>query len=322
MKCFNMNNTDYMTNRRRFLKSTGALAFGSLMVPEFMNAAVFSDGSSLPGIGIQTFTVNSMMGSDPKSVFKKLAEIGFKNIETASYQGGAYYGFKPKELKAVIEDLGMKWIGHHVLGVPMNRLFVLPPNATPEQLKMVEEMKKRAIPNLVENMQQLVDEAAEGGLQYLVCAATAIGTMTDIKSAVETFSKAGEACKKAGLQFAYHNHATEWDLVEGKTAYDVILSQTNKDLVKMELDLGWVATAKKDPIELFKGNPGRFPLWHIKDFNLATNTIVPVGTGSVDFKPAFAQAELAGLKYFFYEQDTAKSMDDVSLSFNNLKKIL
>jgi sugar phosphate isomerase/epimerase len=311
-----------MIDRREFLKSTGALTLGSLLVPEILNAATFHGMKSFPPIGIQTFTVNSMMGTDPKAIFKKLAEIGFGNIETASYQGGSYYGFKPKELKAVIEDLGMKWIGHHVLGVPMSRLFVMPPNATPEQLKMVEDMKKLAIPNLVENMQQLVDEAAEGGLQYLICAATAIGTMADIMSAVETFSKTGEACKRAGLQFAYHNHATEWDPVEGKTAYDVILSGTDKELVKMELDLGWVATAKKDPVELFKGNPDRFPLWHIKDFNLATHTIVPVGMGSVDFKPAFAQAKLAGMKYFFYEQDTAKSMDEVSLSFNNLKKIL
>jgi sugar phosphate isomerase/epimerase len=110
--------------------------------------------------------------------------------------------------------------------------------------------------------------------------------------------------------------------VEGKTAYDLILSQTDKELVKMELDLGWVATAKKDPVELFKGNPGRFPLWHVKDFNLADNTIVPIGKGSLDFRPAFANASLAGMKYFFYEQDTAKSFDDVQLSFNNLKKIL
>jgi sugar phosphate isomerase/epimerase len=311
-----------MTNRRDFLRNTGAVALGSMLVPGILKGSEWYSLKSFPGIGIQTFTTNSFMGSNPKAVFQKLAEIGFRNIETASYQPGSIYGYKPAELKTVIEDLGMKWIGHHVLGVPMSRMFVLPDNATPEQKKMVEDMQKVAIPNLLENMQQLVDEAAAGGLRYLVCAATAIKTMDDIKSAIDTFSKAGEACKKAGLQFAYHNHATEWDPVEGKTAYDVILSQTNKDLVKMELDLGWVATAKKDPVELFKGNPGRFPLWHIKDFNLATNTIVPIGKGTVDFKPAFAQARLAGMKYFFYEQDTAKSMDDVTLSYNNLKKIV
>ena len=105
-------------------------------------------------------------------------------------------------------------------------------------------------------------------------------------------------------------------------SHDLIFSQTDKNLVKLELDLGWVATAKKDPVELFKGNPGRFPLWHVKDFNLATNAIMPIGKGDLDFKRTFANAELAGLRYFFYEQDNATGMEDVKTSFNNLKNIL
>jgi sugar phosphate isomerase/epimerase len=176
--------------------------------------------------------------------------------------------------------------------------------------------------NLRENLQQLVDEASEAGLQYLVCASTPVNSLEEIQKSVETFVKAGEACKKAGIQFAYHNHATEWDLVEGKTPYELILSQTDKDLVKMEIDLAWAAKAKQNPVELFKGNPGRFPLWHVKDFDLVNNKIVGIGQGSVDFKPTFAQAKLAGMKYFFYEQDTAKSMDDVQQSFTNLSKII
>jgi sugar phosphate isomerase/epimerase len=149
-----------------------------------------------------------------------------------------------------------------------------------------------------------------------------VNSLEEIQKSVETFVKAGEACKKAGIQFAYHNHATEWDQVEGKTPYELILNQTDKDLVKMEIDLAWAAKAKQDPVELFKGNPGRFPLWHVKDFDLVNNKIAGIGQGSIDFKPTFAQAKLAGMKYFFYEQDTAKSMDDVQLSFNNLKKII
>jgi sugar phosphate isomerase/epimerase len=313
------------TNRRDFLKTTGIVTLGSIITPEVLRAGSFYKKTKMPGIGIQTFTLSSFMGKDVKATFKKLSEIGFKNLETASYEI-PYYGYKPRDLKAMIEDLGMKWIGNHVPGLPLSKLMVPPKNATPEQVKMMEDMRKKMaespVANLSENMQKLIDDAAEGGLQYLICAATAIRTLDEIKVAIETFSKTGEACKKAGIQFAYHNHATEWDPVEGKTAYDLILSQTNKDLVKMELDLGWVATAKKNPVELFKGNPGRFPLWHVKDFNLTDNTIVPIGKGTIDFRPAFANADLAGMKYFFYEQDTAKSMDEVQLSYNNLKKIL
>jgi sugar phosphate isomerase/epimerase len=315
-----------MTSRREFLRNTGAMALGSLLVPDLLKGASPKGKNSVTGIGIQTFTLNAFMGNDVKVTFKKLADIGFKNIETATYTDETYYSYRPKELKAIIDDLGMKWIGHHVMGVPITSLFALPENPTDEQKKQYEMMmqyaKNMKAPNLTENLQKLVDDAAEGGLKYLICASTAINTMDKIKVAVDTFSKAGEACKKAGLQFAYHNHATEWDPVGDTTAYDYILSQTDKNLVKMELDLGWVATAKKNPVELFKGQPGRFPLFHVKDFKLATSTIVPVGQGDVDFKPAFANAKLAGMKYFFYEQDTAKSMDEVSLSYNNLKKVL
>ena len=315
-----------MPTRREFLKNTGAIALGSMLIPEMVKDGSYKKAKSFKGIGIQTFTINSFIGKDVRAVFRKLAEIGFINIETATYTDDTYYGYRPKEFKAIIDDLGMKWIGHHVMGLPITALFALPENPTEEQKKQHEMMMQYAktmkAPNLTDNLQKLVDDAGEGGLRYLICASTAINTIDKIKTAVVTFGRAGEACKKAGLQFAYHNHATEWDPVEGTSAYDVILSQTDKDLVKMELDLGWVATAKKNPVELFKGHPGRFPLFHIKDFKLATNTIVPVGQGDVDFKPALANASLAGMKYFFYEQDSAKSMDEVSLSYNNLKKVL
>jgi len=308
-----------MANRREFLKNTGALAVGSLLLPGILRGASL-EAKVTKGIGIQIYTLNSFMGKDPKATFARLAEIGFKNIETAFSPLGAYYGFKPKELKTIINDLGMKWVSHHVMGAPFGR----PPAqaGTPSQTQPAQQPARPAMATLRDNMQQLVDEAAEGGLEFLVCASTPISTLDEIKLSVETFVKAGEACKKAGIQFAYHNHATEWDQVEGKTPYELILSQTDKDLVKMEIDLAWAAKAKQNPVELFKGNPGRFPLFHVKDFDLVNNKIVAIGQGSVDFKSAFTAAKSAGLKYYFYEQDSAKSMDDVVLSYNNLSKIV
>jgi sugar phosphate isomerase/epimerase len=314
-----------MTNRRNFLKSSGALALGSIFFPEIIRGVAAGSQTTLPGIGIQTFTLNALINSDTPGTLKKLAEIGFKNIEIASYSNGMYFGYKPKEFKTLVESFGLKLISCHVLGLPFDKMMPAPANPTPEQKKQLDQVRKMISPdllNITDNAQQIADGAAEAGIQYVVCASTAIKTTDQIKQAADTFSKAGAICKKSGLQFAYHNHATEWDLVEGKTAYDFILSQTDKNLVKLELDLGWVATAKKDPIELFNGNPGRFPLWHVKDFNLATNTIMPIGQGNIDFNKVFANADLAGMKYFFYEQDNAKGMDDVTTSYNNLKKIL
>jgi len=309
-----------MTSRREFLRNTGAIAMSTILVPGMLKGASLPGRAKSTGIGIQVYTTNSFMGKDPRATFQKLADIGFKNIETAFSPIGPYYGMKPKDLKSMIEGMGMKWISHHVSGAP----FRTPPppakDATPPPAN--KPAPRPAMANLRENLQQLVDEASEAGLQYLVCASTPVNSLEEIQKSVETFVKAGEACKKAGIQFAYHNHATEWDMVEGKTPYELILSQTDKDMVKMEIDLAWAAKAKQNPVELFKGNPGRFPLWHVKDYDLVNNKITGIGQGSVDFKPTFAQAKLAGMKYFFYEQDSAKSMDDVTNSFNNLKKII
>ncbi|WP_332367919.1 sugar phosphate isomerase/epimerase [Spirosoma telluris] len=177
--------------------------------------------------------------------------------------------------------------------------------------------------SLRDNYQQLVDEAGEGGLTYLVCASTPVATLDEIQKSIEVFQKTGEACKKAKIGFAYHNHATEFDAVEGgKTPYDLILSQTDKDLVKMELDLAWAVKAGKDPVKLFQEHPGRFPLWHTKDIKSDLKTITEVGNGVVDFKSAFAAAKTAGLKYFFVEQDmAAQPIESITTSYTYLKKL-
>ncbi len=100
------------------------------------------------------------------------------------------------------------------------------------------------------------------------------------------------------------------------------MSETDRNLVKMEIDLAWATKAKQNPVDLFKLYPGRYPCFHVKDYDLTNNKIVCVGQGDVDFKSAFAAADIAGMKYFFYEQDTAQSWDDVILSFNNIKKFV
>jgi len=177
--------------------------------------------------------------------------------------------------------------------------------------------------NLKENYQQLADNAAEGGLTYLVCSSIPVSTLDEIKTAVDVFSKTGEACKKNGVQFAYHNHTTEFDQVEGHRPFDYILSNTDKDLVKMELDLAWATKAKQDPVELFKLHPGRFPLWHVKDLDKSTMNPAEVGTGVVDFKRIFNNAKESGMKYFFVEQDQApQPLQNVTNSLNYLKKML
>ena len=174
--------------------------------------------------------------------------------------------------------------------------------------------------NLAENMQQLVDEAAEAKVEFLVCANTPINTADDIKASVEVLNKTDETCKKAGIGFAYHNHDAEFREVEGQLPYQAFLTQTK---IKMELDLAWATKAKQDPVELFKLHPGRYPLWHAKDLDKVNMNPAEVGSGVVDFKHIFDNAKLSGMKYFFVEQDGApQPLQNVTNSFNYLKKLL
>lgn len=281
-----------------------------------------------PAAGLQLYTLGDLMATDPKGTLEKLAAIGYKELESAGSQKGNFYGFKPKELATMIKEAGMTWRSAHVGGAPFSRESIMKMAKTAEDSarmeKMLERFKDRPKSlNLKENYQELADAAAEGGINYLVCSSIPVNTLDEIKIAVEVFNKSGEACKKAGVQFAYHNHTSEFDEVEGHRPFDYILSNTDKDMVKMELDLAWATKAKQDPVALFKMHPGRFPLWHVKDLDKTTMMPAEVGTGIVDFKHVFDNAKASGMQYFFVEQDGApQPLQNVTNSYNYLHKML
>jgi sugar phosphate isomerase/epimerase len=173
---------------------------------------------------------------------------------------------------------------------------------------------------LKDNSQELVDLVAEAGIPYIVCSSIGIETGDEIKASAEILQTAGEQAKKAGLQFAYHNHATEFDVKDGVVAYDYFTSQITADVLKLELDLGWVFKAGKNPVDIFKQNKGRIPMLHVKDMT-ATGDIVPFGNGVYNFKETFKNLDIAGVEYFFIEQDFPKNpFDDIVTSMNNFNQ--
>jgi len=303
--------------RRDFLKQTGAAALGSVLLSEELSKIFFK--GRYP-VGLQLFTFFNQIDEDVPGTLKKIAAIGYKEIESAFSKKGGYYGMKAKEFSKLVSDLGMSWKSHHVLGAP----FKMPANAKPITDANGNPVKFPPMRNLKENMHDLVDEIAEAGIPYLVCANTPTKTLDDIKSSVEVLNKTGEACKKANVILAYHNHTEEFEKIEGQsqTAYDIFLSQLSPD-IKMELDLCWATKAGVDPVELFKKNPGRFHLWHVKDLSKDKSGPVPVGEGIVDFKRIFANADVAGMKHFFVEHDMpVDPYASITTSYNNLQKIM
>lgn len=299
-----------------------------LLLPRMNNVVSFFERKTKWPVGLQLYTLGNLMTTDPKGTLQKLAAIGYKELESAGSQKGNFYGYTPKEFAAMVKEAGMQWRSAHVGGAPFSIEQIMKMAKTAEDSariqKMAEQFKNMPkMLNLKENYQQLADSAAEGGLTYLVCSSIPVSALDEIKTAVDVFSKTGEACKKNGVQFAYHNHTTEFDEVEGHRPFDYILANTDKELVKMELDLAWATKAKQDPVELFKLHPGRFPLWHVKDLDKNTMNPAEVGTGVVDFKRIFDNAKESGMKYFFVEQDQApQPLQNVTNSFNYLNKIL
>jgi sugar phosphate isomerase/epimerase len=154
------------------------------------------------------------------------------------------------------------------------------------------------------------------------------GDLDKWRSLAAEFNRYAAAAKQQGLNFAYHNHNFEFEGVRGgQTGYDVLLAETDPDLVDFELDIYWATFAGRDPVEIFNRAPGRFPLWHVKDMVSTGTDMAPVGKGKIDWKRAFASAELAGLRYPFVEHDSAAtypggSLESIRISYDYLKQLL
>ncbi|WP_316251618.1 sugar phosphate isomerase/epimerase family protein [Flavobacterium johnsoniae] len=141
-------------------------------------------------------------------------------------------------------------------------------------------------------------------------------SLEDYKKIASRLNEAAKMCTDSGLKLAYHNHDFEFQKHDGVTGYEILLNETDKNLVCFELDLYWVVRSGNDPLQLFKENPGRFKMWHVKDMdkqNQALNT--EVGSGLIDFKPFFAAAKQAGMVHFFVEQENNFAVN----SFQSIK---
>jgi sugar phosphate isomerase/epimerase len=287
-----------MTSRRSFLKTSAVLSAGLLVAPK-----LFAYDKKY--IGLQLYTVRDHMSKDPVATLAKVAQIGYNSIEGATYTGDEkFYGMSGADFTKVLKDNGLAMFSCHY--------------------RLGEDMKGTK-GTMLNDWDKAVDDAAAIGLKYMICAwlsPAERGTLDHYKQVGDDLNKAGEVCKKAGIQLCYHNHDFEFIQENGKYPYDTLLSTTDKDLVKMEMDMYWMTKAKQDPIAIFNEHPGRFPLWHLKDMdNKPDQMFTEVGNGIIDFKNIFKHASKAGLKYFFVEQDVCPGdpYDSIAKSINYIK---
>jgi len=300
-------------NRRTFISTSVAATLAAAAEPAWAADTAHLAGRSpvahaIDRVGLQLYTVRDAMKTDVEGAMAKVAATGYKEVEFAGY-----FDHSPKAIRAMLDQNGLVSPSCHV------------------SYHFVEK-----------HWDDTIEAAKIVGHSYIICPwidekqrAQAGGW----KRAADLFNKAGEASKKAGIQFGYHNHSFEFDPTEslgGKLPYDFLLAETDPKLVAMEMDLCWISVAGKDPLAYFEKYPGRFPLVHVKDWVKDASSptayqgamgqsvkfggrMADVGQGSIDWKNLFAHSAKGGIQHHFVENDYPKSaFDDIKVSYDYL----
>ncbi|UKT62566.1 sugar phosphate isomerase/epimerase family protein [Pedobacter mucosus] len=275
-----------MNSRRTFIKQAGIAASAALLIPSF------AFDKATKNVGLQLYTLRELLPKDVKGVIEKVANAGYKEVETYGFADGKFWGLTPKEFSALLNANGLKApSGHYHMDD-----FVKTGNTD----KLKADIESSAI---------------IGGKYFTIAGARVDVTKgaDGFKKMASDFNKVAELAKASGLKFAYHNHDFEFKKIGDTTGYEIYLNDTDKKLVNFELDLYWVVRSGNDPLKLFKAHPGRFPMWHVKDMDKSKpeqNT--EVGKGSIDFKSIFAEAKLSGMTNFFVEHENNYYPDPIS----------
>ncbi len=291
-------------DRRTFLSKLSRAAAATMIGRNFAWA---EEQRRIKTIGIQLYTVRDALKRDYDGTLAKLAAMGYREVES-----GRDHDKPPKQMREALMRYGLTSPSYHV---DWNSLGADWP-------KVIEDNKIVGRTYLVNPW---IDEEVRN-------------KPDGWKHAAETLNRAGETAKKAGIQFAYHNHWIEFvPLDDGKLPYDVLLENCDPNLVKMQMDLGWITVGGQDPVKYFERYPGRFPMVHVKDVHEVPDAasvrggrfagenmtiLADVGSGIIDWKRIFAHSEQAGIKHYFVEHDNPKdSMETARVSYRYLEQL-
>jgi sugar phosphate isomerase/epimerase len=292
-----------MISRRTFIYQAGALASAAVTFPAAQTGPRYK-------MGLQLFTIRAPLSRDVEGTLKRVAEIGYQEAETYGFdpERMSYYGLPAKVFAQRLSDNNITTpSGHYDLN--------------------------RYAGTSVDELKRYVDRCIEGarvlGQSYITwpLADEGFRTIDGFKVIAERLNIAGAQAKTAGMLVAYHNHDFEFVEQNGQIGYDVILKETDPALVKLQMDLYWVArsNSKLTPNQWFKRQPGRFVMWHVKDMHKVSRDYTELGNGSIDFTRIWPDAALAGLKHFFVEQGgnfTHDPMRSITDSAEYVKRVL
>ena len=275
-------------SRREMLGSSAALGLAALVVPSISPA---SAATKKRVSGIQLYTVRASMATDVAATLQAIAGIGYREVEFAGY-----FDHSPSQIRKMLESFGL---------------------AAPSTHMGARELRDEPKP--------LVDAAAEIGHDYVTIGglnAEDRQSIDDYRKWAEVFNRLGETCRTNGMRFAYHNHDHEFLPMQGRVPFDVLLQETEADLVDFELDFFWAHKAGRDILDVIGQAPPRFTMSHIKDFDVAGN-MVDVGKGTIDFAAILADPAATAIQHCFVEHDAPTDpFHSAAYSHYALKSIL
>jgi sugar phosphate isomerase/epimerase len=232
-------------SRRDFLKKTATALAGTAMLSQ----SVFAFKKEKGALGVQLYSIREDMKADPLGTLKKVAAIGYKNVEHANYVNRKFYGYAPAEFKKILGDLGLKMPSGHTVMAP----------------KHWDSAKN----DFTDEWKYTVEDAAVLEQEFVISPwldKTWRENESDLKRYMGVFNKSGELCKKSGMKFGYHNHDFEFsEKLGSETVYDLIMQNTDPTLVIQQLDIGNLYNGGAKAIDIVKKYPGRFASLHVKD---------------------------------------------------------
>lgn len=251
-------------------------------------------------IGVQLYSFRKQFETDVPGTLDKIKAMGITKLE-----GGSSYGLSIAEFSKMLESRKMKVVS---IGADFDKLQ--------------------------NDIYSVIGNAKSYGAKYVVCFWIPHKnefTVDDARKAVEVFNNAGKILREKGLTLCYHPHGYEFLPYEGGTLFDYLATKTNPNYINFEMDVFWIKHPGQEPVALLKKYPGRFQLMHLKDRKPGTEgnqngqadveSNVVLGQGDVGIAGIMKVAKKYGVKHFFIEDESSRSLEQVPQSLKYLKSL-
>jgi sugar phosphate isomerase/epimerase len=242
-------------------------------------------------IAVQPYTIREALSKDYAGALKRVAEIGFKGIEI----GPPPEGMTIARQKDLLDTLGLQVVGCHA-----------------------------GFNTLDFDVNTIADYLEEVNGGKFVAISLRFDSRNDLLEKSKKMNQIGAQFKKRGITFLYHNHDWEFVKFNGEYALDILLRETDSELVQTELDTYWIKKGGEEPAAYLSKLKGRAPMLHIKDMEVGEDQFfAEIGEGIIDFAAIAKVAEEIGVQWMIVEQDQSRRdpFDSLQISYNNLVKL-